>query len=134
MEFDNIIICAYSIDTSKAFEAPKMQRRISYQTFSNETIELIAARFRALGEANRLKLIMAVEHGEKNVSQLVAATGMSQPNVSSHLQTLADAGILTRRKERMNVFYAIADPTICGLYKQVFGSLQKRLTTQAKHL
>ena len=108
-----------------------MQKRISYQTFSNEAIELIAARFRALGEASRLRLIMAVEPGEKNVSQLVAATGMSQPNVSSHLQTLADAGILTRRKERMNVFYAIADPTICGLYKQVLGSLQKRLTKQA---
>lgn len=49
-----------------------MQKRISSHTLSNEAIELIAARFRAMGEANRLKLIMAVELGEKNVSQLVA--------------------------------------------------------------
>jgi DNA-binding transcriptional ArsR family regulator len=108
-----------------------MQKKISSQTFSDEAIELIAARFRALGEASRLKLILAVEPGEKNVSQLVVATGLSQPNVSRHLQILTDAGILARRKERMNAVYAIADPTICALYKQVFGSLQKRLTRQA---
>jgi DNA-binding transcriptional ArsR family regulator len=108
-----------------------MQKKISSQTFSNEAIELIAACFRAMGEASRLKLIMAVEQGEKNVSQLVAATGMRQSNVSRHLQTLTDAGVLIRRKEKMSVFYTIADPTIISLYKQVFGSLQKRMTAQA---
>ncbi len=48
------------------------------QPLSEEAIELIAARFRALGEASRFKLIIAVETAEKNVSQLVAATGLSQ--------------------------------------------------------
>ena len=109
-----------------------MQQEISRQTLSNEAIELIAARFRALGEASRLKLILAVEHEEKNVSQLVAATGLSQPNVSRHLQTLTEAGFLTRRKERMSVFYAIADTTICHLCREVVGSQQKRLIAQAK--
>ena len=104
-----------------------MQKEISRQSLSNEAIELIAARFRALGEASRLKLILAVEHEEKNVSQLVAATGLSQPNVSRHLHTLTEAGILTRRKERMNVFYTIADTTICPLCREVVGNLQKRL-------
>jgi len=104
-----------------------MQTEISRQSLSNEAIELIAARFRALGEASRLKLILAVEHEEKNVSQLGAATGFSQPNVSRHLHTLTEAGILTRRKERMNVFYTIADTTICPLCREVVGNLQKRL-------
>ena len=108
-----------------------MPKNIPRQPQSDEAIELIAARFRALGEPNRLKLIMAVERGGKNVSQLVAATGLSQPNVSRHLQTLTCACILARRKERMSVFYTIADRAICGLYKQVFDGLQKRLTTQA---
>jgi DNA-binding transcriptional ArsR family regulator len=56
------------------------------QRLSEEVIELIASRFRALGEASRLKLIIAVEAGEKNVSQLAATTDLSQPNVSKHLQ------------------------------------------------
>jgi len=74
------------------------------QRLPEEVIELIASRFRALGEASRLKLIIAVEAGEKNVSQLAATTGLSQPNVSKHLQLLTNAGILVRRKEKMNVY------------------------------
>ncbi len=79
-----------------------------------------------------MKLIIAVEAGEKNVSQLAVATGLSQPNVSRHLQTLTNAGILVRRKEKMNVYYAIPDPTICDLFPKISGSLQKRLKNQAK--
>ena len=78
-----------------------------------------------------MKLIMAVENGEKNVSQLVSATGLSQPNVSRHLRTLTETGILSRRKERMSAFFTIADPNVCDLYKKVSGSVQKRLTARA---
>ena len=37
-----------------------------------EALELVAARFRVLGEPNRLRLISALERGEKNVTELVA--------------------------------------------------------------
>lgn len=109
-----------------------MPRNTSNQTLSEEAIELIAARFRALGEVSRLRLIVAVGNGEKNVSQLVAATGLTQANVSRHLQTLTDAGILVRRKRGVYVFYAVADAAIRDLYEQARKSLHKRLTTQAK--
>ena len=58
----------------------------SFQNLTEAAIKLMAARFRALGEVSRLKLIFAVGNGEKNVSQLIAATGLSQrrmfPNTS----------------------------------------------------
>jgi DNA-binding transcriptional ArsR family regulator len=47
----------------------------------------VTARAAHNGPGSRLELIIAVEADEKNVSQLVAATGLSQPNVSHHLQT-----------------------------------------------
>jgi ArsR family transcriptional regulator len=109
-----------------------MPRNTSSQTLSEEAIELIAARFRALGEVSRLRLIVAIGNGEKNVSQLVAATGLTQANVSRHLQTLTDAGILVRRKEGVCVFYSTADPTVFILCEVVGTSLQKRLSGQAK--
>jgi DNA-binding transcriptional ArsR family regulator len=67
-----------------------------------EALELVAARFRVLGEPNRLRLIAALEQGEKNVSELVAETELTQANVSRHLQTLTEAGLLGRRKEGLN--------------------------------
>ena len=96
-----------------------------------EALELIAGRFRVLGEASRLKLIIALEGGEKNVSALVAGTGLTQANVSRQLQTLTESGILGRRKEGLNVIYHIADTTIFDMCDHVCGSLQKRLAGQA---
>jgi ArsR family transcriptional regulator len=109
-----------------------MRKNTSRQTLSDEAIELIAARFHALGEVSRLKLIVAVGNGEKNVSQLVEVTGLSQANVSRHLQTLTDAGILVRRKEGVCVFYSTADPTVFNLCEVVSTSLKRHLSGQAK--
>ena len=94
-------------------------------------LDMIAARFRVLGEASRLKLIIALEGGEKNVSSLVTMTGQTQANVSRQLQALTDAGILSRRKEGLHVIYHIADKTIFDMCEHVCGSLQRRIDAQA---
>ena len=41
------------------------------KTLSPQTIELIAERFRALGEPMRLQILMALREGERNVTELV---------------------------------------------------------------
>lgn len=96
-----------------------------------EALEMIAGRFRVLSEASRLKLIIALETGEKNVSKLVEETGLTQANVSRQLQTLTEAGILGRRKDGLNVIYKIADKSIFDMCDHVCGSLQRRLEGQA---
>lgn len=99
---------------------------------TDEALELIAARFRILGEPSRLKLIRALEPGEKSVSELMEACGLTQANTSRHLQSLTQAGILGRRKEGLNVIYFIADPGIFELCHHVCGSLQNHLSRHAK--
>lgn len=101
---------------------------------SAAAIELIARRFAVLAEPMRLRLVHALFDGEKNVNALVEATGGTQANVSRHLQTLTHAHVLSRRKEGLQVFYAIADPTIFKLCELVCGSLEKHLSRQAKAL
>ncbi len=99
---------------------------------TDEALELIAARFRVLGEPSRLKLIRALEQGEKSVTELMAATGLTQANTSRHLQSLTQAGVLGRRKEGLSVIYFIADPGIFELCHHVCGSIQSHLTRNAK--
>lgn len=48
---------------------------VSASDLSDEALELIAARFRVLGEPSRLKLIRALEGGELSVSDLIEKPG-----------------------------------------------------------
>ena len=48
-------------------------------------------------------------HGERCVSDLVAACRVSQPKVSRHLAYLRRVGVVEDRKEGLNVFYRLAD-------------------------
>lgn len=97
----------------------------------DSALGMIAARFKALSEVSRLKIIIALEPGERNVTALIDETGLAQANLSRHLQTLVDAGILSRRKEGLAVYYFIADSDIFKICDQVCGSLAKRMEAQA---
>lgn len=98
---------------------------------SDDALGLVARRFAVLSEPMRLRLVQALFDGEKNVNTLVAETGGTQANVSRHLATLTQANVLARRKEGLQAFYSIADPSIFKLCELVCGSLEKQLTRQA---
>lgn len=82
---------------------------------SDSLLPLVAARFRTLGEPVRIRLLQALQAGNRNVTQLVGDVGSSQPNVSRHLRVLQDAGLIVRRQDGNNVYYSIADPTVFDL-------------------
>ena len=100
-------------------------------SMSADALEMIAERFRVLGEPNRLRLLIALEQGEQSVGKLVKTTGLSQANVSRHLGALVQSGILARRKAGLQVFYRVADPGIFEMCDHVCGSLSKRLAARA---
>jgi ArsR family transcriptional regulator len=105
------------------------------RTLSDEALEMVAARFRCLGEPMRLKILRALQDGsEKSVTQLVAELGATQANVSKHLKTLVEAGILARRPQGTTVYYRIAAPEIFELCEVVCNTLAAQLSTQAERL
>ena len=90
--------------------------------------EIIARRFRVLGEPMRIKLLDRLRDGEASVQQLTEATGASQQNVSKHLGVLLDAGIVGRRKEGTLSLFRITDEAVFEICEGVCGSLQRQLT------
>ena len=102
--------------------------------FSDEALELVAARFKVLAEPMRLRILEALRGGEKSVSELVEETGASQANVSKHLNLLFRHRMVGRRKEGLNVYYRIADPTIFELCELVCSSLEAELEANRKAL
>jgi ArsR family transcriptional regulator len=64
-------------------------------TFSNET---------------RLKLLLCLSKGEKNVTELISNCELSQSAVSQHLEKLRSAGLVQTRKVGKEVYYSLIYP------------------------
>lgn len=90
-------------------------------------VDLIAQRFRLLGEPTRVKLLDAMRPGPATASDLQAATGASQQNVSKHLGMLIDSGMVRRAKEGNRAYFSIADDTLFDLCERVCGSLRRQI-------
>ena len=93
-----------------------------------QLVELIAERFRILGEPMRIRLLDALREGEATVQDLEEATGASQQNVSKHLGVLLRAGIVARRKQGNFSVYSIADEAIFSLCEEVCGGLHRQVS------
>ena len=90
-------------------------------------IDLVAQRFRVLGEPMRIKLLDRLRDGEATVGQLRDALGASQQNVSKHLGILHAAGMVSRTKHGTQAVYAISDPSVFELCDQVCGGVRRQL-------
>ena len=76
------------------------------------SLTLRAKLFRGFADPSRLAILEALRGGERTVSELVTATGLSQPNASSHLSCLKECGLVSARQEGRYVYYTLADPQI----------------------
>jgi len=104
-----------------------MQQKLE---LSVEAIELVAARFKVLAEPFRLRLIQALDHGERSIGDIALELASSQPNVSKHAKILHDAGLIARRQEGTTVFCSIADPSVYELCEVVRSSLRGQIEKQ----
>jgi DNA-binding transcriptional ArsR family regulator len=91
--------------------------------------ELIARRFRALGDPLRVRILDLLRDQELSVTVLAEQLSAGQQNVSKHLAVLVDTGMLARRKDGTHVYYRIADEGVFALCEQVCGSLQAQLAS-----
>jgi DNA-binding transcriptional ArsR family regulator len=90
-------------------------------------IELIAERFRVLGEPMRIRLLDALREAPATVQELQQTTGASQQSVSKHLGVLLRSGLVSRRKDGNFSLYAIADDGVFELCEQVCGGIRRQL-------
>ncbi|WP_434063156.1 ArsR/SmtB family transcription factor [Glutamicibacter ectropisis] len=75
-----------------------------------EEAELLAARFKALSDPNRLRILSIVssnQDAETCVCDLPGPLGLKQPTVSHHLKILVDAGILHREKRGVWAYFSV---------------------------
>ncbi|MBJ7458770.1 MAG: winged helix-turn-helix transcriptional regulator [Thermoleophilaceae bacterium] len=101
---------------------------------SEPLIELVAERFRVLGEPMRIRLLNNLRDGEASVGELQEATGASQQNVSKHLAILHQAGMLERSKLGNQTRYRISDPVVFDLCELVCGGMEQQVESLSEIL
>ena len=90
-------------------------------------VELIAQRFRLIGEPMRIRLLDRLRDGEEPVSELAETLGASQQNVSKHLGSPArgPASSAARRTATASL-YSIADESRVRALREVCGGLREQ--------
>lgn len=100
-------------DTEKEkLEHEERVRRAGEGMPGEDDVAEIAARFKAISEPSRLKILFALACGELCVEHLTQAVGGNQSAVSHQLKTLKDHRIIKCRRAGKQVIYSIADAHI----------------------
>jgi len=86
---------------------------------SEEVFEKAAEVFRVMSAPMRLRIISALCNGEKNVGELLAEIQTTQPNMSQHLSTLYQAGVLGKRRDGVQIYYRIVNDKVVSLCRAV---------------
>ena len=86
---------------------------------SEEVFEKAAEMFRVMSAPMRLRIVSALCNGEKNVGELIAEVNTTQPNMSQHLNTLYQAGVLGKRREGVQIYYRIINERVVTLCRAV---------------
>ncbi|MBP1753455.1 MAG: transcriptional regulator, ArsR family [Geobacteraceae bacterium] len=74
---------------------------------------------KSLAQPTRLKIIEFLRDGERCVCEIFPAIGEEQSNTSRHLNLMMAAGVLSRRKDGLKIYYAIKYPEILEIVETV---------------
>lgn len=96
-----------------------------------ELVEFRAEILKALAQPTRLKIIDFLRDGERCVCEIFPAIGEEQSNTSRHLNMMLAAGVLSRRKDGLKIYYAIKHPEILEIIDIVTGIM--RLEIAGRH-
>lgn len=86
---------------------------------SDKVFELAAEIFQVMSAPMRLKIISSLCHGEKNVSQLLKEIQTTQPNMSQHLNSLYQSGVVGKRRDGVQIYYRILNDRVVTLCRAV---------------
>ncbi|MGP0222222.1 ArsR/SmtB family transcription factor [Paenarthrobacter sp. NCHU4564] len=99
----------------------------------SEYVELAVEVFAMLADATRVRLILALRHGELSVNELAEKTGKPAAGVSQHLAKMRLARMVGTRQEGTKVFYRLQDGHAWELVADAIHQAEHALGTAPHH-
>lgn len=100
---------------------------MSSPNFKQDLFSLFARVGKALSNGNRLELLEFLAQGERSVDELTKVSGLTLGNVSQHLQSLRQAGLVTSRKEGLKVIYRLSGDEVIDLLNALRSVAERRV-------
>jgi ArsR family transcriptional regulator len=86
------------------------------------TFRRVSEIHKVMSSPRRLQILFVLRSGEKTVSELSAATGYKQANVSQHLALMRHRGVVVENRKGNQVYYRLRDrriTTACDIMRDV---------------
>lgn len=95
-------------------------RTAQEHAFADDQSEAAAQFLSGLANPRRLRVLCQLSTGEKSVSELCEATGISQTSMSQHLSKLKAEGIVTFRRDHRHLYYSICNPVVLEIMTAIY--------------
>ena len=86
----------------------------------------LAETFKVLGDTTRLRILDALSRAELCVHDVALRVGMSESAVSHQLRLLRGMRLVRPRRDGRNIYYALDDQHILGLFEQGLEHVSER--------
>ncbi len=87
---------------------------------------------KTLANPKRQEILDSLREKEMTVNEMVHRTGISQANLSQHLAILRTKGIVSTRRDGINIFYSLANPKIIDAFDLISDVLNESILSQTR--
>ena len=102
--------------------------RLDHRKFKDEVYGELARVGAALANPKRLLMLELLAQRDRSVEDLAEEIGISIASASQHLRSLADAKLVSARRQGTYAFYSLADESVYGLVASVRVVAEQRLS------
>ena len=93
----------------------EIKRKLESSADYKNAVEDMSKMFSLLGDASRMKILLALKEGELCVYRICETIGGKQSAVSQHLRKLKDNRLVKSRKDGNQVLYSISDEHVVNI-------------------
>ncbi len=94
--------------------------------------DLLGDFFATFAHRTRMRILCALQHEPRTVTEIAQSAGIAIANASQHLRLLREHGAVVAEKQAQSVYYRVADPRILEAMRLIRDTLSERLRVEAE--
>jgi len=99
---------------------------------NDASCEMLGDFFSTLAHRTRMRILCALQHESRTVTQIAESAGISITNASQHLRIMRERGAVVAEKQAQSVYYHVADPRMLEAMRMIRDALSERLRLEAE--